>query len=90
VAGHVSVGEAARAEFDEAWQRMLPRLLEDALQEWRDPQAMTAWQYEMHDRGLPLPTQMADGQSRCFCKIEISFRNVHQHILRQHAYQDRS
>jgi hypothetical protein len=82
--------DAARAEFDEAWQRVLPRLSEDALQEWRDQQVMTAWKHEMHDRGLPLPTQMADGQSCCFCGIEITIRNMNQHILRQHAYHGRS
>ena len=68
--------EAARAEFDEAWQRVLPRL-----SELRTPRVARS-------AVAPLPTQMADGQSRCFCGIEISIRNVHQHILRQHAYAD--
>jgi hypothetical protein len=88
--GTAATFEAARAEFDEAWQRVVSRLSEDALQEWRDQQAMTAWKYEMHDLGLPLPMQLADGQAQCFCGIEITTRNVHQHILRQHAYEDRS
>jgi hypothetical protein len=43
----------------------------------------------MHDRGLPLPTQISDGQARRFCGIEISIRNIHQHILRHHPYQGR-
>jgi hypothetical protein len=33
--------DAARVEIDEAWQRVLPRLSDDALQEWRDQQATT-------------------------------------------------
>jgi hypothetical protein len=50
---------------------------------------MMAWKREMHDRRLPLPTQMTEGRSQCFCGIEITLRNMNQHILRQHGYRDR-
>jgi hypothetical protein len=63
--GTAATFDAARAKFDEVWQQVLPRLTEDALQEWRDQRVMTAWKYEMHDRGLPLPAQTADGRSQC-------------------------
>jgi hypothetical protein len=35
--------------------------------EYRRQRAFTAWKYAMHDVGLPLPTQSATGQARCFC-----------------------
>jgi hypothetical protein len=88
--GTAATFDAAKVDFEQVWHEIVPGILEEAFQEWCDQRAMTAWKYEMHDRGLPLPTQMADGQSLCFCGIEISVRNVHKHFLRQHAYQDRS
>jgi hypothetical protein len=33
----------------------------------------------MWDAGLKLPTQVADGRSRCFCGAEIGIADVEQH-----------
>jgi hypothetical protein len=38
----------------------------------------------MHDRRLPLPTQMSNGRSRCFCGAEIDIRGVDTHICEAH------
>ena len=35
-----------------------------------------------------LPMQATDGHACCFCGIEITLRNMNQHILRQHGYKD--
>jgi hypothetical protein len=34
--------ETCRAEFEAAWQRLLPNLRETSFQEWRDNRALTA------------------------------------------------
>jgi hypothetical protein len=85
--GTAATFDAARAEFDEAWRWVLPRLSQGQLQEWLDHHNMVAWKRQVHDRGLPLPTQRADSQACCFCGIEITLRNMNQHILRQHGYE---
>jgi hypothetical protein len=76
--------DQARAEFDVAWQHLLPKRTEADFQAWRYQRAATAWKYAMHDRGLPLPTQRSNGRSRCFCGAEIDIKGTDPHIREAH------
>ena len=36
--------------------------------------------YAMFDAGLPLPTQLTSGRSKCFCGAEIDIAGVDRHV----------
>jgi hypothetical protein len=38
----------------------------------------------MWEAGCQLPTQTADGRSRCFCGVEIDVTNTSEHIYAAH------
>jgi hypothetical protein len=44
----------------------------------------TAWKYAMWDAGCKLPTQTAEGRSRCFCGAEITIANIDEHVYAAH------
>jgi hypothetical protein len=44
------------------------------------PSAWTVWKYAMWDSGCKLPTQLASGQSRCFCGAVIDIKGMSQHV----------
>ncbi|MDO9385016.1 MAG: hypothetical protein Q7T86_19390 [Hyphomicrobiaceae bacterium] len=77
--------EQARAGFEEAWQRLLPKRTEADFEAWRNHQTFTSWKYRMHDTGTKLPTELASGRSHCFCGAEITIASVNQHILAAHV-----
>jgi hypothetical protein len=76
--------DAARTTFEAACQWLLPKLTEADFTEWRRQRAWDAWKQAMWDAGLKLPTQVADGRSRCFCGAEIGIADVEQHVLAAH------
>jgi hypothetical protein len=76
--------QAARAAFSSAWSVFLSKRTEDDFLEYRRHRASTAWRYAMWDAGCKVPTQMADGRSRCFCGAEITIANMHEHIYAAH------
>jgi hypothetical protein len=59
--------EHARADFEEAWQRLLPTRAEADFQKWRDQRASMARVYEMRERGELLPSQKPSTMMRCPC-----------------------
>jgi hypothetical protein len=76
--------EVARADFEQAWNE-LPTLTEAAFQEWREQRDFTAWKYQMHDRGLRLPTEFAGGRARCHCDAAIDIAGMWKHIREAHC-----
>jgi hypothetical protein len=74
----------ARAAFETAWRRLLPRLTETDFQEYRRERAVTAWKYAMRDAGCRMPTQLPDGRSRCFCGAEIDIAGTDKHVYAAH------
>ncbi|MCA6108077.1 hypothetical protein [Bradyrhizobium cenepequi] len=84
-AGEAETFEGARAEFEKAWNDLLPRLSETAFQEWRFKQAETAWKHRMWDEGLKLPTQERSGIAKCFCGAVISIAGLDAHIAEAHS-----
>ena len=83
--GTAATFEAARAGFEAAWHTFLPTRSEADFQAWRDQRDWTAWKYEMRDRGLKLPTQFADGRSRCFCGAAIDIPTCQLHVREAHC-----
>ena len=59
--------ETARADFEAAWNALLPELTETAFQEWRDQQDWTKRKYAMWERGEKLPSQQPSSLMRCPC-----------------------
>lgn len=76
--------EAARAAFEAAWKTYFPLCTDADFAEHRRQRAYTSWKYRMHDVGMALPTQMASGQSRCFCGTVIDIASVDRHIEEAH------
>jgi hypothetical protein len=76
--------EQARAAFEEAWPDYLAQCTEEDFAENRRHRAFTAWKYRMHDTGTPLPTQMSDGRSLCFCGAPLTNATIDAHIQQAH------
>jgi hypothetical protein len=76
--------DQARDAFERAWTIFLSKRTEADFEEWRRDRASTAWKYAMWDAGCKLPTQMANGRSRCFCGVEITIADADAHIYSQH------
>jgi hypothetical protein len=75
---------AARAAFESAWCVFLSKRTEADFLEYQRHRASTAWKYAMWEAGCKLPTQMADGRSRCFCGAEITIADMDEHIYAAH------
>jgi hypothetical protein len=60
--------EDAKAEFEEAWNRLRPTRTEAHFELRRQNRDFTAWKYRLHDKGLKLPTQTKNGLARCFLR----------------------
>jgi hypothetical protein len=76
--------EQARAAFEAAWPDYLASCTEEDFVENRRQRAATAWKYRMHDTGTPLPTQMTDGRSQCFCGAPLTSDTIDAHIQQAH------
>lgn len=74
--GTAETFEQARAAFEAAWLDYLHRCTEADFAENRRHRAFTAWKYRMHDTGTPLPTQMTNGRSQCFCGAPLTNNTV--------------
>ena len=75
--------ESCKDALQRAWDEMLPGVTESGLEEWRRHRDWTAWKYKMHDLGLPLPTQLTSGRSKCFCGAEITDAGAHVRTAHQ-------
>jgi hypothetical protein len=70
----------ARAAFEAAWLRLLPKLTESDFQECRRERAFRDCKYAMWDSGCRMPTQLPGGRSRCFCGAEIDTKGAVEHV----------
>jgi hypothetical protein len=66
--------DQARGDFEEAWRVFLANRTEADFDEYRKHRAWTAWKYAMW------PTQLASGQSICFCGAVIDIKGMSQHV----------
>jgi hypothetical protein len=83
-AGTAASFDAAREAFAAAWAELEPRIPTEALDAHRRQRAFTAWKYAMFDAGLPLPTQLTSGRSKCFCGAEIDIAGMQAHVAAAH------
>jgi hypothetical protein len=74
----------ARVDFGAAWSRLLPKITDADLAEYRRERAHAAWKYRMWETGCKLPTQVASGRSRCFCGAEIDIAGTEGHVYAAH------
>jgi hypothetical protein len=65
----------ARAEFEDAWKRLLPTRTEANFQEWRDAKDWTARKYAMWERGELLPSQKPSSMMGCPCGARFNSRD---------------
>lgn len=80
--GSAASFEQARADFEAAWQRLVPTLSEDNFERCRRSRDFHAWKYRMWDCGCRMPTQNEDGWSACFCGERIPVAcNEHIHTV---------
>jgi hypothetical protein len=74
----------AREAFERAWREIEPRITDADSAEHRRERAHTEWKYKMWSAGCKMPTQVADGRSRCYCGAEIDSQNIGLHIAAEH------
>jgi len=74
----------ARAAFEAAWHDLLSKLTEDDFSRYRHHEAFDRWKHAMWDAGCTLPTQVAEGRSRCFCGADITIADSAQHVYSAH------
>jgi hypothetical protein len=65
--GTAETFEAARADFEAAWQQILPTRTGADFQEWRHQRDQTERKYAMWERGDLLPSQKPNSMMRCPC-----------------------
>lgn len=75
----------ARAAFELSWREIEPKITDADRQEHRRERAHTEWKYKMWSAGCRMPTQMADGRSKCYCGAEIDCQSIGPHIAAEHA-----
>ena len=79
--------EHARADFEEAWRRLLPTRTEEHFQEWRDQRDWTARKYAMWKRGELLPSQKPNTMMRCPCGERFDSHDpTGSYVHRRHIY----
>jgi hypothetical protein len=82
--GSANTFRSARAAFLFAWRQVLPHLGEANFEAYRREHAFHKWRRRMWDEGLKMPTQLASGQSKCFCGAAINLENTEQHVYEKH------
>ncbi|MCD9817679.1 hypothetical protein [Bradyrhizobium japonicum] len=84
--GSSATFDEARAVFERAWLEVEPTLREDDFEAWRRDRDFHAWKDRMQAAGCRMPTQNANGWSKCFCGEPIPIacddhiRTVHRGI----------
>jgi hypothetical protein len=79
--GIATTFDQARDDFEQAWRAIQPKIDESVLPGAPATRARTAWKYAMHDAGAKLPTELASGQSKCFCGAELTAESISDHVL---------
>jgi hypothetical protein len=83
--------ERARADFEEAWRRLLLTRTEQHFQEWRDGRDRHARKYKMWAAGELLPIQKPNSMMRCSCGEQFDSHDpAGSYIHRKHIYEAHS
>jgi hypothetical protein len=65
--GTAATFDQARADFEKAWDRLLPTLTEEDFDRWRHARDWTARKYAMWKAGEKMPSQKPNTLMRCPC-----------------------
>jgi hypothetical protein len=85
--GSAATFERARAAFEEAWQRLLPKIPEGAFAEYRRDREFRAEIAALHARGEKLPTEFPSSMMRSICGVTFdSHRPAESYDHRRHIY----
>jgi len=85
--GSAATFERARAAFEEAWQRLLPKIPEGAFAEYRRDRAWRAEVAAARERGEKLPSELPNSIMRCICGVTFdSHRPAESYDHRRHIY----
>jgi hypothetical protein len=82
--GSAETFELARTAFEDAWERLMPKIPDGAFEQYQRSRAFHRWKECMWKQGMPLPTQMASGRSQCYCGAKIDCQTVGPHITAEH------
>jgi hypothetical protein len=83
--GTAETFEQARADFEAAWNKYLPKCSQADFDEYRRQRAWTAWKYRMGETQHRLPTQSTDGRSQRSCCETIDIAGAAAHVYAAHA-----
>ena len=82
--GSAPTFETARADFEAAWQRLLPNLSDyDFAKYWRNL-AFHEWKSMIWDCGCQMPTQELTGRSQCNSGAPIDLVTTEAHVYAAH------
>ena len=82
--GSAPTFEAARAGFEAAWQRLLPKLSTEDFARYRRNRAFPEWKTMKWDCGCRMPTQEPTGRSRRYCGTPIDLKTTEAHVYTAH------
>jgi hypothetical protein len=87
VTGTAPTFEAARADFEKAWERFLSKRTPADFQEWRHQRDWTAKKYAMQERGEKLLSQIPTPLMGCPCGERFDSRDpASSYVHREHIY----
>jgi len=85
--GSAATFERARAAFEEAWQRLLPKIPEGAFAEYRRDRAWRAEVAAARERGEKLPSEVPISMMRCVCGVKFDSHRPDESLPhRRHIY----
>ncbi len=70
--------------FEWAWRQLLPHLTSESFEACRRHLAFERWKRRMWKDGFKMPTQLASGQSKCFCGAPIDLKPTDRHVYEAH------
>jgi hypothetical protein len=79
--GTAETFEAGRADFEDAWKRILPTKTEAYFQEWRDDRDARAEMRAMRDRGELMPSQVPSSMVGCPCGARFDSHRLEHNLI---------
>jgi hypothetical protein len=85
--GSAATFERARAAFEEAWRKLLPKIPEGAFAEYRRDRAWRAEVAAARERGEKLPSEVPISMMRCVCGVKFDSHRPDESLPhRRHIY----
>jgi hypothetical protein len=85
--GSAETFDLARAAFEEAWQKLLPKIPEGAFEEYHRDRAGRAQIASARERGEKLPSELPSSFMRCVCGAKFDSNRPDESLPhRRHIY----